>query len=409
MKSLLLPLALSLTVGCGSSVDSSANGTDAGGETATTPSSLIVFDMNVKVTKGTEVHRCQFVRMPKSADGGEIFVGARSHEYTTGSHHFLIYRTDLSEIPAGMDKQVDCFEGTGLMKHQRGYVAGGQKAKEADKFPEGVALAFKSEEVLLFQSHYLNAGTSDLDAKVHVEWTTVPRETVKHRAGVTNFYNPFIYVPAKAEATANMSCPFTHDVTVLGAGPHMHRRGVHYEAFLDEPGKEPAATPFYTTDDWEHPVNYLGPMQLKAGTRVRFKCFYKNPDDRVYTQGQSAENDEMCMFSAVYYPEMPLADGQCRNGMAQIGQGTLKCSEVTSCAQACPPYEPMGGPADIGACQQKCVVDGCPSSSEKFTKQIMCLQANCAADCKAGTDPCRACMQAKCLSEALGCINHTCG
>ena len=156
-------------------------------------------------------------------------------------------------------------------------------------------------------------------------------------------------------------------------------------------------------------MNWVGQMQLKAGTRVRFKCFYKNPDDREYVQGQSATDDEMCMFTAVYYPEMKFDDGQCRNGMALIGQGEKTCNDVTQCAQACPPYTGTGGPADVSPCQQKCVVDGCPSSTEKFTQQIMCLQSNCAAECKAGTDACRACMQSKCLSQALGCLNHTCG
>jgi hypothetical protein len=410
MKSLFLPLSFAfLAAACGGSDNTTpAANTDAGADTATSASNVIKFTMNVKVAKSTEVHRCQLIKMPKSADG-EIFIGARSHEYTSGSHHFLIFRTDLTEIPAGMEQQVGCYEGAGMMKHQRGYVAGGQKPKESDKFPEGVALAFKSEEVLLFQSHYLNAGSSDLDATVNVEWTTVPKDSVKHRAGVTNFYHPFIYVPAKGEATAQMSCPFTQDVTILGAGAHMHKRGVFYEAFLDEAGKPPATTPFYTTDDWEHPINFIGPAQWKSGTRVRFKCHYKNPDERTYIQGQSAEDNEMCMFSAVYYPEMKLEDGQCRNGMAQIGQGTKTCSEVSSCAQACPPSETSGGPADVSECAQKCVVDGCPSSTEKFTQQIMCLQANCAADCKASQDSCRMCMQAKCLSQALLCLNHTCG
>jgi hypothetical protein len=407
MKSLLFPVSLAvLALACGSSSDNGPTNTT--GDAGTTQSNLIKFSMSVTVAKGTEVHRCQFIKMPKSADGGEIFIGARAHEYTPGSHHFLIFRTDLAEIPAGMDKQVGCYEGEGMMKHQRGYVAGGQTPKESDKFPDGVALAFKSEEVLMFQAHYLNAGSADLDATVNVEWTTVPKDTVKYRAGVTNFYNPFIYVPAKADATANMSCPFTQDVTMLGAGPHMHRRGVHYEAFLDEDGKPPATTPFYTTDDWEHPINFVGPTQLKAGTRVRFTCHYKNPDEREYFQGQSADDNEMCMFTAVYYPEMKLDDGQCRNGMALIGQGTKTCNEVTQCAQACPPYTGTGGPADVGPCQQKCVADGCPSSTEKFTQQIMCLQANCAADCKLGSDACKTCMQAKCLTQALGCLSHTC-
>lgn len=409
MKS-LLPLTFAL-LACSSASETPppANNVDAGTEAAT--SNLIKFSMNVKVAPGSEVHRCEFIKMPKSADGGEIFIGGRAHKYTPGSHHYLIFRTDLTSIPPELSKQVNCFEGEGVMKHQRGYVHGGQTPEGKDQFPAGVAMAFKSEEVLLFQAHYVNAGKTELDATVNVEWAPVEKATVQHRAGVTNFYNPFIYVPAKADARANMSCPFTHDVTILGAGPHMHKRGVHYEAFLDEPGKPPADKPFYTTDDWEHPLSYVGPMQLKAGARVRFSCFYKNPDDKLYIQGQSADNNEMCMFSAVYYPEMKLEENQCRTGMAQIGQGTLNCSKTGECMQACPPEERVDAtvfPPRISACVQKCAVDSCPSAIEKFMPQMFCLQQNCAAECKAGGDVCRTCMGNKCLSQSAACLSHTC-
>lgn len=380
-------------------------------DTGVTADNSIKLTMNVKVAPGTEVHRCQFIKLPKSADGGEIFVGARSHNYTPGSHHFLVFRTDLTSIPAELSKQVGCFEGEGVMKHQRGYVHGGQTPTGAEEFPAGVAMAFKSEEVLLMQAHYVNPGKNELDATVNVSWKPIDKASVQHRAGVTNFYNPFIYVPAKSDAKALMSCPFTQDVTILGAGPHMHKRGVAYEAFIDEAGKPPAATPFYTTDDWEHPINYVGPMQLKAGTRVRFACHYKNLDDRTYIQGQSADNDEMCMFSALYYPEMKLEENQCRTGMAQIGQGTLKCSDLSACMQACPERADASVfPPKISECVQKCAVDSCPSAMEKFMPQLFCLQSNCATECKPGApeEGCRTCMGNKCLSQSAACLTHAC-
>ncbi len=414
LRALLVVAPLALCLSACSSTSSEAPAAraaaDSGTETATSEANLIKFTMDVKVEPGTEVHRCQIVRMPKAAasDEGEIFIGARSHEYTPGSHHYLIFRTDLTEVPPELSGQVDCFEGSGIMKYVRGYVAGGQVPKETVEMPAGVAIPFKSEEILIFQAHYVNAGKTQLAAKVNVQMTTVPKATVQHRAGITNFYNPFIYVPAKSIATANMSCPFTQDVTVLGAGPHMHRRGVLYKAFLDEPGKR-ATEPFYTTDDWEHPLNFTGPLVLKAGARVRFECHYANDTENVYVQGQSAETDEMCMFSAIYYPAMELADNQCRNGMSEVGSGTTTCSEISTCARACPPYQSdPGRPADISPCVQKCVTEGCASSTAPFVTQIMCLQKNCAAPCKEGPDTCRTCMTEKCPSEALACIAHKC-
>lgn len=147
-------LALSLMLVACSSNDGGTPPAQAP-DTGVATDNSIKLTMNVKVAPGTEVHRCQFIKLPKSADGGEIFVGARSHNYTPGSHHFLIFRTDLTSIPAELEKQVGCFEGDGVMKHQRGYVHGGQTPTGAEEFPAGVAMAFKSEEVLLMQAHYV--------------------------------------------------------------------------------------------------------------------------------------------------------------------------------------------------------------------------------------------------------------
>ncbi len=409
------PLALFVVTclaACSSSNDGGSPATqgDADADTATA-ADMIDFTMHVKVPPGTEVHRCELIKMPKSDDGGEIFIGGRSHDYTPGSHHYLVYRTDLDSIPAELSTQVDCFEGTGMMKHQRGFIAAGQTPTAKEDLPEGVALAFKSEEVLLFQAHYVNAKATELDATVNLHWRRVPKESVVHRAGVTNFYNPFIYVPAKGASKAPMRCPIPKDVTLLGGAPHMHKRGVFYEAFLDEPGKT-AAEPFYTTDDWEHPEPWLGPVEVKAGSFLRFECAYENLDDRTYIQGQSADDNEMCMFLGTYYPELGLEENRCFPGMDMHGTGTLTCTQVGECARACPPGAPTKAgvfPPDISECVQKCVTESCPSASGPFLKQLTCLQSSCAEPCvDSTTDACRACMTEKCLAEASACLTHTC-
>ncbi|MGZ3417765.1 MAG: monooxygenase [Polyangiales bacterium] len=386
---------------------------------ATDPEKIVTFEMDVTVPPASEVYKCQFLRMPKTPDGGEIFIGAQEHDYTPGSHHYLLYRTSLDSIPAELSKQLNCFEGEGVMKYQQGYIAGGQEPEGHVVFPPGVAQAFKSEEVLLFQAHYVNAGSKPIDAKVNVRWTRVDKSTVEQRVGVTNFYNPFIYVPPKGTGRAPMRCPINHDITILGAGPHMHARGVFYQAFLDEPAKAPATTPFYTTTDWDHPKSFVGPLEVHAGTRVRFECQYKNDTDQPFVQGQSALTDEMCMFTALYYPEMSVEENQCRSSdgwMDELGTKTdasaLNCSQLGACMQSCPKEDqPAPGvfPPKIGVCVQKCMSDSCPSASTYFMPQLDCLQKNCATDCAGMSDACTTCMTNKCPTVAIACLNHTCG
>jgi hypothetical protein len=405
-----------LTIAC-AACSSKTDSAPATGDPHVKPTSApIHFSMAVTVPAGSEVYRCQFMQMPKAAAGAtEIMVTGTSHEYTPGSHHFLVYRTslfpaDLAAKGITLGAQTDCMEGGGVMAYARGYVAGGQKPKESYDLPAGIAIPFQSEEVLLFQSHYVNASKAPLDAKLDVEMRTTPTTEVQTRAGVLRFYNPFIWVGAKAKGKAHMRCPILHDITILGAGPHMHQRGVAYRAWFDEAGKADATEPFYSTNDWEHPENYVGPLVAKQGSHVRFECDYQNDADRTFIAGASAPDNEMCMFSGIYYPEMKLEEESCYD-MDEHGTGTATCNDALTCMQTCPredKFDITAIPPVIGECFQKCVATNCQNASGALLPMLQCMQDKCATDCAAGSDACTACMTKGCPAVSLKCVNLAC-
>src|SRR5207302_6730014 len=65
------------------------------------------FTMQLTVAAGMETTLCQFVRMPK----GLAYATSAHHEYTPGSHHMLLYRTDLTTIDPSLTGVQDCYEG----------------------------------------------------------------------------------------------------------------------------------------------------------------------------------------------------------------------------------------------------------------------------------------------------------
>jgi hypothetical protein len=403
---LLFPL---FVVACSSSSASTGPGPDGG---TATDAATIAMDMSVTAPAGKEIFRCQLQRLPAAMDGdAEIFVHEMKHEYTPGSHHYLVYRTTLTEIPKDLDKPFDCAEGDGVMnKFATGFVFGGQTPKETRTLPDGIALPLKSGEIVALQAHYINASKTDLAASVHVEMHTIPKAQVKERAGIYRMYDPYIYVPAKASATAQMRCPIKHDITMIAATPHMHVRGQTETAWIDT-ADAPGTTPFLTNDDWEHPKDFQGSMALKAGSLIRFQCAYKNDEDRNVYQGQSS-NDEMCMLSAFYYPEMPEEDTFCFTEADQMGAGTATCATTTSCIQGCPAgTSPKAAPGltgvDVGPCWQQCIVDSCPNATGPMFKQLACIQANCAAECAPGGD-CVTCALAKCKDSVTACQSLSC-
>jgi hypothetical protein len=374
--------------------------------TNTTNTNTIVFEMSVPAPAQRELYQCQFVKMPDT--GGEVFVSGGTYTTTPGTHHFLMFRTapDMTAPPA-LNAPVDCFEGQGVMQYERGFVTGGQVRTESADFPEGAALAFKPGEVLLFQGHFVNAGAQEVQAKIHVEMRSTAAETVKWRVGTYRFYNPFIYLPpgAHAPATASMRCHIHHDVTILSAGSHMHKRGVAYRAYFDTAGGPPADNPFFTTNDWQSPPYWRGPLTIPAGSAIRFFCDYQNDGDQPIIQGLSADNNEMCMFSAFYIPESDSDDDDCVS-MDMHGTGTRTCAETNSCLLQCSPSDEPNfgsGKADVGECWQKCITESCPNVTETLFPQQICTQKNCATECAQFGPSCTSCVIAKCKAELDAC------
>src|SRR5271166_2313850 len=84
-----------LAAGCSSASSSSSPASaDAGADAANIVTAS--FDMNVSVGAGQELFKCQFVTLPNV----QAFMIAGQHQYTPGSHHLLLYTTDLTSIPA---------------------------------------------------------------------------------------------------------------------------------------------------------------------------------------------------------------------------------------------------------------------------------------------------------------------
>jgi len=364
------------------------------------PGDEIHLTMQLELPAGAESYRCRLMRLP--ASDGEIFVSGGAHHYSPGVHHYLLFRTTLTAIPAGLDREVDCYAGDTVMRYARGYVTGGQTPDVSADFPPGVAYPFRGGEILLLQAHTQNSGAAALSAEIEVTLRTTA--SAAQRAGTLRFYNPYIHVPAHASAHASMRCPISRDITILSAAPHMHRRGVDFQ--IAHGGGEP----FYRTSDWEQPATLWGPMHIAGGSRLEFRCGYANPSDRPVFQGLSAEADEMCMWSAIYYPALPEDEAACV-GMDRLGSGDASCAATTSCLERCPaadrPRFETGSPV-VGECWQRCITASCPSATSALFPQLVCTQSRCAAECAETGATCTACVVSRCAAEVDACQRLPC-
>jgi len=419
----LVPLAaLAAAVGCSSSSSSGSPATgDDGGATGDggANGSLVdaSFHMQATVPAGGEMFKCKYVQLP-DVDG---FMVGGSHDYTPGSHHMLLFTTDLTSIPAGGDQVTDCYETTSgsMMSHVRGVLYGGQTPTGNEQYPPGVGLKTNASQVLLFQVHYLNAGATDLAATVNADITIETNSAnISTYAGILFFYDPFIDVPAGATAKAVMRCPIPNDITLMYASSHYHARGVGYSAWLDDATGTLGTTAFYTSSSWSSPDNAHLTMPIKAGSRLRFECDYDNSAGTLeYYAGQSAQTNEMCMFVGAYYPAMGQLDDYCFQNQDMFGTGPATCATTLSCFQACTASgkgsagSGGGTPVEIdfSDCEQKCMVQSCPTASGPLITFTQCLKSSCSNECAdASSSACSSCVASKCANEYTSCQSQAC-
>lgn len=398
--------ALALAAGCSSSTSGSpaATGDDAGADSGASLQT-VHFAMQADVSAGAEMFKCQFVSLPAAAG----WMVAGKHSYTPGSHHLLMYTTDLTSIPAGGDQVQDCYEGTNnnIMSHVRGVLYGGQTPTGGEQLPPGVGLRTTASQVLLFQVHYLNAGATNLHAQVDVDLTIDEGSDITTNAGILFFYDPFIDVPPGATAKASMRCTIPEDITLVGAASHYHARGTGYGAYIDPTADQLATTPFYTSTSWSSPNQLSTSMPIKAGSRIRFECQYDNANGtQEYFQGPSAANNEMCMFIGTYYPDMGQLADYCLTGPDMFGTGSASCADTMTCISSCGKVS-LG--TSVSPCMQKCVVQSCPKASTSLIPLLECVKNSCSTQCSGTTaSACTSCVASSCGSQWTACQQQSC-
>lgn len=339
--------------------------------------------MQSTIPAGTEVEYCRFVTVP------ETWVTKDKIEFTTGSHHVLVYQTAYTQIPTKKPDGTaiepgavfDCSDGATNGWDIVKLVGGSQNATgEAFlRFPEGVGL--KLGGVLLINVHYRNGSDAPLATDVKIAFDTTTADAISQEGDILFLYNPFIKVPANGVARARQSCPVHKDITITNIQSHMHARGVGYEARIDN------SAPFYVNDRWEGvPVKDYDGFTVKAGSRIDYFCDYRNTTGTAVYQGPRT-TDEMCMVVGSFYPA-DARTSNCLDETGQIpagdwfGQGTGTCQQMLGCLQSAPD---LRGATD-------CMMATSPAVAHASSEVLRCFftARDPAAECGAQLQACAA-------------------
>jgi len=114
-----------------------------------------------------------------------------------------------------------------------------------------------------------------------------------------------IRVEAGATTTLHARCPAHEDTNVWLLTSHMHHFGDLFQISLydDALGTNDLV---YESEDWSHPEildRRDDPIVMGADQGFDWSCRYTNPGPEPLLGGNSAEDNEMCIMAAFYWPD----------------------------------------------------------------------------------------------------------
>jgi hypothetical protein len=249
---------------------------------------------SVTIQPGAEQYYCYYRQVPQAITVG----GFQSWMGKGSSHHFILFEEGAGQADGAI---AVCAFGMGNWRYATSVA--GQTIEL--KFPEGVGLSVAAGEVFDMNTHFVNPGSTPIDAvlKLNVLYAT----NVKNYASAMYSFNAGINVPPAGTAgpgtqTVTGSCNVPQGSNFFALTTHTHRWAVEADVNLVRGGK---TTNIVQTTNWEAPDTALwnGPfLTIGAGDSFTYSCSYSNNDSFAITAGTTASNSEMCMAIGYFFP-----------------------------------------------------------------------------------------------------------
>jgi hypothetical protein len=270
-----------------------------------------------EVPSGEEAQNCYFFEVPYDVP---VYASRITMAQNDGSHHMNIFRirtqTGLKAVPGQMVHNGECFNGPNWKDWP--LVANSQTTGIEDwALPPGVAHKFAPREVLMVQSHFVNATTqkTPLGGKVSINFERLADDKVTAELGTAFATNQAIQIcPGEHDKSFEATCKFApkNPVTVVAANGHFHSRGKRFTMSVFDPTSDTQGDPFYLSKTWnEPPFTSDLSVTIPQGGGVRYACDYTVGNDSCgdpanqccFTFGPHVDEQEHCNAFIYYYPK----------------------------------------------------------------------------------------------------------
>ena len=175
------------------------------------------------------------------------------------------------------------------------------------KMPDGVGLPMPASQMLIFNIHLINPGSTSTSPKVKLNVLYAKNAT--QTAGAMVSFNAGIAVQPGGMQDVTGSCSPPAGSKFFAFTTHTHRHGgsTSTGAYTDVNFvRNGMKTNLVHTTDWESPdvalwnaPNYL---TVQSGDQFQYDCHFVNKDATLVTFGETAASGEMCMSIGYYFP-----------------------------------------------------------------------------------------------------------
>jgi hypothetical protein len=283
-----------------------------------------------KVEKSSETQRCFFFEVPSDTP---VFVNKFEIAQNEGTHHMNVFRTRTQKAlwgaPGESVVEGECWKSINwsdwplIVNSQESNISKPNPDDPAKngtvvwQLPDGVAMRLEPHELIMLQSHYVNATTQStpLQAKVFVNFNSIEESKVTAEVGTAFATNQSIKVcPGDVGKQFETNCRISDDkpVTIIGANSHFHSRGSLFTMSVFDPANTSGGDPFYSNTRWDDPpMRYDMNVTVPTGGGVHYTCEYNVPGDACgdpdnsccFSFGGKVETQEHCNAFIYYDPK----------------------------------------------------------------------------------------------------------
>jgi hypothetical protein len=285
------------------------------------------------VPPGSEVQDCFFMAVPDINNGEDVWIDHFKLGQRAGSHHLNVFRVKsivhLDGQPGDIVRGGECRISSNWADWP--LVVNSQESKEPVLdwvLPTNVAQRFRPGELLMVQSHYVNADLQitpnggEFRINFYKSSEAAPQEM-----GTLFATQQSIRICQSAPVASYIggcALPGDNDKFLVAANGHFHTRGKRFSVYTwdgltDEDPLDQDRV--YESTNWAEPemaINMNTP--IPGGGGIRWQCEYKwsepsagcdvvngrdpmQANDCCYTFGNTVESSEHCNVFAYYYPK----------------------------------------------------------------------------------------------------------